>query len=86
MIQPIHVRVDLEARAAYVKYAPGPSVSTIDLNDTGSVAYDVDANGTIVGIEVLEIQLPGQIEIARAFAETHDLAFPRDLAGNLAAA
>jgi uncharacterized protein YuzE len=86
MIQPIHVRVDLEAHAAYVKYAPGRSVSTIDLNDTSSVAYDVDADGTIVGIEVLEIQLPGQIEIAREFAEKHDLAFPRDLAGNLAAA
>ncbi len=86
MIQSLHVRVDLSAGAAYVKYAPGPSGSTIDLNDTGSVAYDVDAEGKIVGIEVREIQLPGQIEIARTFAQTHDLAFPRNLAGNLAAA
>ncbi len=61
-------------------------MSTIDLNENGSVAYDVDADGTIVGIEVLDIQVPGQIEIARAFAETHDLSFPRDLGGNLAAA
>lgn len=86
MTQPIHVRVDLAAHAACVKYAPGASVLTVDLNDTGSVAYDVDANGAIVGIEVLEIQMPEQIAIARAFAETHDLAFPRDLAGNLVAA
>jgi hypothetical protein len=46
----------------------------------------VDANGTIVGIEVLEIQLPEQIAIARKFADEHALAFPRDLAGNLVAA
>jgi len=86
MTQPIHVRVDLAAHAAYIKYAPGPSVSTVDLNDTGSVAYDVDAEGTIVGIEVLEIQVPEQIALARKFADEHGLAFPRDLAGNLVAA
>ena len=86
MPQPIHVRVDLEAHAAYIKYTPGPSISTVDLNDTGSVAYDIDSNGTIVGIEVLEIQLPEQIAIARKFADEHALAFPRDLAGNLVAA
>jgi uncharacterized protein YuzE len=66
VIQPIHVRVDLEAHAAYVKYAPGPSVSTIDLNDTGSLAYDVDEAGTIIGIEVLEIQMPEQIALRSA--------------------
>jgi hypothetical protein len=51
------------------------------LNDTGSVAYDVDEAGTIVGIEVLEVQMPGQIALARTFADEHGLAFPRDLAG-----
>jgi uncharacterized protein YuzE len=86
MNQPVNVNIDLEVRAAYVEYAPGPSVETIDLTETGSVAYDVDASGKIIGIEVLEIQHPGQIEIARAFAETHDLAFPRDLSGALVAA
>jgi hypothetical protein len=49
-------------------------------------ANKVDAGGTIVGIEILEIQLPGQIAIAREFAAAHGLAFPRDLAGNLVAA
>jgi uncharacterized protein YuzE len=86
MTQPIQVRVDLAAHAAYVKYASGASVSTVDLNDTGSVAYDVDEAGTIVGIEVLEIQMPEQIALARKFVDEHGLAFPRDLAGNLVAA
>jgi hypothetical protein len=86
MTQPLNVRVDLSARAAYVKYAPGPSASTVDLDASGSVAYDLDAGGTIVGIEILEIQLPGQIAVASEFAAAHGLAFPRDLAGNLVAA
>jgi hypothetical protein len=85
MTQPVSVDVDLAIRAAYVRYAPGPSVQTVDVTETGSVAYDVDAAGNVIGIEVLSIQRPEQIAIARAFAEAHELAFPRDLAGNLAA-
>lgn len=86
MTQPINVNVDLSVRAAYVEYAPGPSVQTIDLTETGSVAYDLNAEGNIVGIEVVGIQRPERIEIARAFAAAHNLAFPRDLAGALVAA
>ncbi len=85
MTKPIHVRVDLEVGAAYVKYAAGPSVSTIDLAENGSVAYDVNAAGEIMGIDVLAIHLPEQIAIAQKFAAEHELAFPRDLAGTLAA-
>jgi hypothetical protein len=50
MTQPLNVRVDLSARAPYVKvkYALGPSASTLDLDESGSVAYDLDAGGTIV--------------------------------------
>jgi uncharacterized protein YuzE len=86
MTQPVNVNVDLAVRAAYVEYAPGPSAQTVDLNETGSVAYDVDADGNVIGIEVLGIGRPEQIAIAREFAQAHDLAFPRDLAGNLVAA
>ncbi len=83
MTEPINVNVDLAVRAAYVEYADESSVETIELNEAGSVAYDLDADGNVVGIEVLGIERPEQIEIARAFARTHDLAFPRDLSGNL---
>jgi uncharacterized protein YuzE len=60
---------DLSARAAYVKYAPGPSASTVDLDETGSVAYDLDAGGTIVGIEILEIRAVQQWEQKRRVAD-----------------
>jgi hypothetical protein len=86
MTQPVNVNVDLAVRAAYVEYAPGPSVQTVDLNETGSVAYDVDADGNVIGIEVLGIGRPEQIALAREFAQAHGLAFPRDLAGVLVAA
>ena len=86
MTQPVNVNVDLAVRAAYVEYAPGPSAQTVDLNETVSVAYDVDADGNVIGIEVLGIGRPEQIALAREFAQSHGLAFPRDLAGALVAA
>ncbi len=41
MTQPVDVNVDLAARAAYVEYVAGPSAQTVDLNESGGVAYDV---------------------------------------------
>lgn len=67
--------------ATYVEYAPTTAVGTIDLTETGSVAYDVDAAGNVVGIEILGFDHPERVEIASAFAAGHDLAFPRDLTG-----
>ncbi len=86
MTEPISVRVDLEIPAAYVKYRKGISVETRDIVDGGAVAYDLDDGGEIVGLEVLWIDEPRHIEAARAFAVRQDLAFPRDLGGNLVAA
>jgi len=83
MTQPINVRTDLSVKAAYVEYATALSVSTVDLTDTGSVAYDVDADGNVVGIEVLGFEHPERVAIAREFAASRDLAFPRDLTGVL---
>jgi uncharacterized protein YuzE len=81
MKQPIDVRTDLSVRAAYIEYAPALSVGTVDLTETGSVAYDVDAAGNVVGIEILGIDHLERIDIARVFAASRDLAFPRDLTG-----
>jgi uncharacterized protein YuzE len=81
MKQPINVRTDLSVRAAYIEYAPALSVSTVDLTKTGSVAYDVDEGGNVVGIEILGFDHLERVDIARVFAANHDLAFPRDLTG-----
>ncbi len=86
MTEPISVRVDLEVPSAYVKYSKSASIETRDIVGGGAVAYDLDELGVIVGLEVLWIDDPGHIEAARAFAGQHNLAFPRDLGGNLVAA
>jgi uncharacterized protein YuzE len=61
-------------------------VETRDILEGGAVAYDLDEEGAIVGVEILWIDSPENVEAARAFAAQRDLAFPRDLGGNLFAA
>lgn len=86
MTEPISVRVDLSVPAAYVKYRKSTAVETRDVVEGGAVAYDLDEAGSIVGLEVLWIDDPAHVKAAQTFAEQHDLAFPRDLRGNLFAA
>lgn len=86
MTEPISVRVDLEVPAAYVKYSKSSSVETRDVVAGGAVTYDVDEFGRIVGLEILWLDEAAHVEAAREFATSHDLAFPRDLRGNLVAA
>lgn len=86
MKEPIGVRVDLEVPAAYIKYSKSSSTETRDIVEGGSVAYDLDDSGEIVGIEILWLDDVANIEAARTFAGRHGLAFPRDLGGNFAAA
>jgi uncharacterized protein YuzE len=81
MIAPVSLRVDYESEAAYVKYRPGTSVETVDLLPDGAVAYDRDAQGAILGIEILAIHDRECLTAARDFAHAHDLAFPRDISG-----
>jgi uncharacterized protein YuzE len=85
MKEPLSVRVDLEVPAAYVTYRRGQSIETYDVTDDGAIAYDLDQDGAIIGIEILWIDAPKHLESARAFAVQHGLAFPRDLGGNLVA-
>jgi uncharacterized protein YuzE len=86
MTEPISVRVDLKIPAAYVKYRVGTSVETRDIIDGGTVAYDLNESGEIIGVEILGIDQSIHVETARQFAHDHRLAFPRDLGGNLVAA
>jgi uncharacterized protein YuzE len=65
-----NVNIDLSVRAAYVEYAPGPLVETVNLNETLSVACDLDAAGNVIGIKVLGIGRPEQIPIVRELAQS----------------
>jgi uncharacterized protein YuzE len=85
MTEPISVSADLEVPAAYVTYRRSRSVETLDIVEGGAVAYDLDVEGAIVGVEILWIDAPENVEAARAFAAQRGLAFPRDLGGNLVA-
>jgi uncharacterized protein YuzE len=84
--EPLSVSVDLEVPAAYVQYKKDGSVETRDIVEGGAVAYDLDERGEIVGVEILWLDKPELVEAARAFAAQNDLAFPRDIGGNLVAA
>ena len=85
MVKPLDLRVDLETNAAYVRYADASVAGTIDVWQDGWVAADVDNEGHIVGIEVLDLQRE-TLEHARTFANARGLAFPDHLDGIRASA
>jgi uncharacterized protein YuzE len=74
--QPKNVEVDLEAGAAYIYYGEGTVAKQRDVTETGSVSVDFDAENRVIGIEVLWIDDPAQVAIARQWALEHGLAFP----------
>jgi predicted nucleic acid-binding protein len=81
--QPIEVRV-IDG-VADVRYGEESSVvSTREVVPSASVPADVDAAGTIVGIEVLFASDAAAVALARDYAHAHTLAFPRDFDGVLA--
>ena len=85
MKQPVSVDVDLVIKAAYVQYLVDREVlETVDIWQHGQVAADLDADGQIIGIELLRID-ESTVAQARAFAAKSGLAFPQNLAGNLVA-
>jgi uncharacterized protein YuzE len=66
-----------DPRPAYIHYVGGPIVETIEVGEEGSdVLADVDAQGRIVGIEILDVNVPENIRLARRFAAEHGLEFP----------
>lgn len=82
---PINVKVDLEANAGYVQYSSGSVARTVDVWDDGQVAADVDADGKVLGIEVLAFD-EETLSRARSYAHERGLAFPAHLEGVLAEA
>ena len=75
MTKPIEVRVDLESECGYVAYSTRKIAETRDLWEEGTVAADLDSDGGIVGLEVLELDRE-TLAHAREYAEENDLAFP----------
>lgn len=78
MMKPLGVEIDFESKAGYVTYAERRVAETLDVWEEGTVAADLDAEGNVIGIEVLGLDAQ-TISRARAFAEEHDLAFPPHL-------
>ncbi len=77
----VAVSIDLEARAAYVRYrslADGERARSERQSD--DVVVDSNERGEIVGIEMLALH-DDAIAQGRLFAHEHELAFPRDFGG-----
>lgn len=61
----------------YVSYPGGAVVESIEVGGEGSeVLADVDESGRIVGIEIVDVAIAENVEIARRFAAERGLAFP----------
>jgi uncharacterized protein YuzE len=80
MTKPLSVTVDLEVNAAYIRYAEGQVAGTLDVWRDGWVAADLDENGRVLGIEVLDLDRE-TLHRARAYAQRHGLGFPAHLEG-----
>jgi uncharacterized protein YuzE len=72
-----------ERGSAYIRYRVGERVadSQIEVGGEGSeVLADVNAADEVIGIEIVDVNVPESVELARSFAQQRGLAFPRDLA------
>ncbi|HEX3465020.1 MAG TPA: DUF2283 domain-containing protein [Candidatus Elarobacter sp.] len=68
---------EADSNPFYLGYPGGMIVESIEVGGEGSeVLADVDADGRIVGIEILDVNVPANVELARRFADEHGLAFP----------
>jgi len=71
-----------ERGSAYIRYRTGERVDgpTIEVGGEGSeVLADVNAANEIIGIEIVDVAIPDNVERARTFARDRGLPFPRDL-------
>jgi preprotein translocase subunit Sec61beta len=78
------IAVEVREGAGYIRYSNSDIAQTIDIVPSCSVAADLAVDGTVVGIEILDVASNDQVEAASRFAAAHSLAFPRDLNGALA--
>ncbi len=79
MILPMAVEV--REGAGYIRYLNDKPAGTIGLMKSCSVAADVNADRSVIGIEILDVKSPEPLLVAQRFALEHNLGFPRDLTG-----
>lgn len=75
MTKAIGVEVDLEAECGYIVYSSRKVAETRDIWEEGTVAANLDAEGGIIGIEVLGLDSE-TLSRAREYAEQNELVFP----------
>ena len=78
MTVPNNVELDLDAKAGYIR--DGEIAGTVDVWRDGRVAADVDADGNVLGIEILSFDAE-TLSKARTYAMEHGLAFPANING-----
>ena len=80
----IAVSVDLEAQAGYVRYHALPAGERArSKRISEDVVADYRENGELLGLELLALD-GAAMDQARTFAASRNLAFPRDLSGEVA--
>ena len=75
MTRPQGLEIDFDVKAGYVSYSAGTVAETREVWEQGTVAADLDAEGTVAGIEVLDLDAE-TLSHARRYAHEHDLLFP----------
>ncbi len=69
-----------QAKPFYLRYPGGRIVTCIEVGGEGSdVIADVDGAGTVVGIEIVDVNVARSVELARSFAASRGLAFPETI-------
>jgi uncharacterized protein YuzE len=77
----VAVSIDLEARAAYVRYRSlAGDERAGSRRQSDDVVADYNDCGEVVGIEILALH-DDAIAQGRRFAREHELTFPRDFGG-----
>jgi hypothetical protein len=74
---PIHISLDTEVPggAGYVRYSHGNAVRQDVIDESFTVAVDLDSRDDVVGIELTSLD-EYAFALARAAAQRYDLAFP----------
>jgi hypothetical protein len=71
-----------ECGSAYIRYLIGelPAGPTVEVGGEGSeVLVDVNAVGATIGIEIVDVAVPENVQLAQRYAIEHGLPFPNDI-------
>jgi uncharacterized protein YuzE len=71
-----------ERGSAYIRYRLREAVAGVQLEVGGEgseVLVDFNAAGDVIGIEIVDVNVLENVELARRFAIEHGMGFPRDI-------